>query len=170
MKEKSHDIDQLRHEVERLSGEIEVLRGVVEEGLKERRTAREQTQKSCVSELSGFRESMPASAAIESGHDEQLATPTDEQQGHSESEDEDQARSGYLSPSPSPSPRPSPGHSFSGYKTVQTDQATIGSPPLKPSTSQPFVSPQEIQRIAEEVSERRSERSNSVIEIHAREA
>ncbi|KIK80929.1 hypothetical protein PAXRUDRAFT_833216 [Paxillus rubicundulus Ve08.2h10] len=39
--EKTQEINQLRTEVERLAGEIEVLRGVVEEGLNERRQVRE---------------------------------------------------------------------------------------------------------------------------------
>ncbi|KAI6101976.1 hypothetical protein EV401DRAFT_2025538 [Pisolithus croceorrhizus] len=39
--EKTEEINQLRNEMERLAGEIEVLRGVVEEGLNERRQARE---------------------------------------------------------------------------------------------------------------------------------
>lgn len=43
MTEKTQEINQLRTEVERLAGEIEVLRGVVEEGLNERRQARDAT-------------------------------------------------------------------------------------------------------------------------------
>lgn len=42
--EKTDEIGALRVEVERLAGEIEVLRNVVEEGLTERRMAREQSQ------------------------------------------------------------------------------------------------------------------------------
>lgn len=41
LREKSDDVDRLRVQVERLAGEVEVLRGVVEEGLRERRSARE---------------------------------------------------------------------------------------------------------------------------------
>ncbi|KAG6872828.1 hypothetical protein C0995_006128 [Termitomyces sp. Mi166 len=41
IKAKSAEIERLDREVERLGGEIEVLRGVVEEGLRERRDARE---------------------------------------------------------------------------------------------------------------------------------
>jgi len=41
--EKTQEINELRTEVERLAGEIEVLRGVVEEGLNERRQARDAT-------------------------------------------------------------------------------------------------------------------------------
>ncbi|KAI6042627.1 hypothetical protein EDC04DRAFT_2563903 [Pisolithus marmoratus] len=41
LSQKTEEINQLRNEMERLAGEIEVLRGVVEEGLNERRQARE---------------------------------------------------------------------------------------------------------------------------------
>ncbi|KAI6147252.1 hypothetical protein BKA82DRAFT_27661 [Pisolithus tinctorius] len=41
LSEKTEEINQLRIEMERLAGELEVLRGVVEEGLNERRQARE---------------------------------------------------------------------------------------------------------------------------------
>lgn len=140
LKEKSHDIEQLRQEVERLAGEIEVLRGVVEEGLKERRDVREQLEEQSRSfheapDPQGLRQDL----VVLDFDDEIASRPS------------------------TPSPRPSPHRATRiGDRTMHTDQATLGSTPLQAgASSHPFISPQEIDRITEELSERRSERSGT---------
>ncbi|KIP08976.1 hypothetical protein PHLGIDRAFT_126688 [Phlebiopsis gigantea 11061_1 CR5-6] len=138
LKEKSHDINQLRQEVERLGGEVEVLRGVVEEGLKERREVREQ--------------SVEHSRSFDRPH-----SPPMQQQDHLVVEDSDsgaESADSYETPSPKPSPRRS--------RTVRTDMATAGSPSLA-AGPRPFLDPSEITRISEDISERRLERSVSAM-------
>lgn len=60
--EKTDDIGALRVEVERLAGEMEVLRNVVEEGLNERRMAREQSQLELAEEEEEVEVSVPDSS------------------------------------------------------------------------------------------------------------
>ncbi|KAI0689700.1 hypothetical protein BC835DRAFT_1308236 [Cytidiella melzeri] len=144
LKEKSSDVDQLRQEVERLGGEVEVLRGVVEEGLKERREIREMSMEN--SRSPGSIRQQPATQSEDEGEDVLSVSNL-----------EDQTASGRSSPSPRPSPVRKP----ISDGTIQTDQATMGSPKPGPSNSQPFVTSQDLNRILEEVSERRSERSAS---------
>lgn len=166
LKEKSRDVDQLRQEVERLGGEVEVLRGVVEEGLKERREVRElereqaQEQEREVQRSRGSPELFREQQTVEAeGEGEAENLQEEPQPMHLESENE--SASGRSSPSP----RPSPVRARTADKTIRTDEATFGSPRFiatataGTTTSQPFVTAQEIERIAEEVSERRSERS-----------
>ena len=143
LKEKSRDVDQLRREVERLGGEVEVLRGVVEEGLKERREVRERSQE--------------VDASIDLRRRPPLVESDDEFNGEpAASDSEVESVSGRSTPSPRLSP-------VRGRReTILTDQATVGSP--GPATSKrPFISLEEYDRIAEEVAERRSERSNSAL-------
>lgn len=144
LKDKSRDVDNLRQEVERLGGEVEVLRGVVEEGLKQRREVRE--------------------ASIEQNHADAPFNPeesfdTEQQRAAREPSDDssvcdDGDSSAAHSPTPSPQKR--------ANRTLRTDQATLGSPPVVEDASGPaFLDSMEIERISEEVSERRVERSAS---------
>ncbi|KAI0086584.1 hypothetical protein BDY19DRAFT_960654 [Irpex rosettiformis] len=137
LKDKSHDIDELRREVERLGGEVEVLRGVVEEGLKERREIRERSREADTS--NEFHQRGPLVESDDEANDSEV-----------------ESASGRSTPSPRPSP-------VRGRReTIHTDQATTDSP--RPGTfKQPFIMPEEFDRIAEEVAERRSERSNSAL-------
>jgi hypothetical protein len=48
IKDKEIEVQRLSKEVERLAGEVEVLKGVVEEGLRERRSARERLEQSII--------------------------------------------------------------------------------------------------------------------------
>lgn len=153
LKEKSHDVEQLRQEVERLAGEVEVLRGVVEEGLKERREVREQMSERSISRSQSFQGDLDAARSYVS-QDIEIAPAAHAME---DPESGDETTSGRSTPSPQPSPQRGP---RLGDRTIHTDQATVGSPAAGPS-SQPFISPQEIDRIAEELSERRSERSGS---------
>ncbi|EKM49207.1 uncharacterized protein PHACADRAFT_179304 [Phanerochaete carnosa HHB-10118-sp] len=157
LKEKSHEINQLRQEVERLAGEVEVLRGVVEEGLKERKEAREQ--------------SMERSRSLENSHSRSLTEDDAEEPDVAEKQErrheEHLVDGGFNSGDDSsdgrstPSPRPSP-HRRRPRLSDRTDRATLGSPPPATSTSaRPWLESAEVTRISEEVSERRHERSRS---------
>ncbi|KAL4070019.1 hypothetical protein V8B97DRAFT_1967591 [Scleroderma yunnanense] len=66
LSEKTDEINQLRKEIERLAGEIEVLRGVVEEGLNERRQAKESAgEEQNDSEHSAAQSEQPDTSAAE---------------------------------------------------------------------------------------------------------
>lgn len=123
LKEKSADIDRLRSEVERLAGEVEVLRGVVEEGLKERRLSREQSEatKSRVVAPEPEPEPEPSSVAAS-----QPAYSASEE----ESEEEDDGEFDAVS-----IPGSSRANMAPADKTMRTDHATLGSMSAGVSTS-----------------------------------
>lgn len=164
--EKGKQVDQLRQEVERLAGEVEVLRGVVEEGLKERRSFREQSE-------SHEQETRTESAELsseEGGSSDAESTQLQEpQQRHvaarapspleEQSEDEESvASSSRRSPTPSPRRKPA-----AADRTMRTDHATLASSQIPSlSTSRPFLDSEEVSRITQEIEERRSERSASM--------
>ncbi len=168
LKEKSRDVDQLRQEVERLAGEVEVLRGVVEEGLKERREVREQSM-----------ERSREGSSRHSSHSKSILQEIDDANkthaGHlmdgSESEDDGSSSSGRSTPSPSPTT--SPCHNRT--RTARTDAATVassspGAGALSTahgltSESRPFLHTEELERISEELSDRRLEQSASASTI-----
>lgn len=138
LKDKSAEVQLLREEVERLAGEVEVLRGVVEEGLRERRAAREASE----------------DLAAQSREEEE---PEEEE---TEEEDEDEAEPF--------DPQSIPGSSrehFAGLdRTLRTDHATAGSPPAPETPQQQrqkLIDDEEFERISAEVAERRSERERS---------
>ncbi|PSS06838.1 hypothetical protein PHLCEN_2v3557 [Hermanssonia centrifuga] len=161
LKEKSRDVDQLRQEVERLAGEVEVLRGVVEEGLKERREVREQSM-----------ERSREGSSRHSSHSKSILQEIDDANkthaGHlmdgSESED-DGSSSGRSTPSPTPSP------CHNRTRTARTDAATVASSSPGTGTngltseSRPFLHTEELERISEELSDRRVEQSASASTI-----
>ena len=154
--EKSKEVDKLKNEVERLAGEVGVLRGVVEEGLKERRTIREQSV--------NLDQEATAPSAEESS-EEESSNEESQQHGHpasvhSESSEEEEEES-ISRRSPTPSPRRRLGANVAD-KTMRTDHATIASsqlPSVSANTSRPFLDNDELSRITQEVEERRSERS-----------
>lgn len=163
LKEKSHEISQLRQEVERLAGEVEVLRGVVEEGLKERKEAREQSMERSRSPSQSHSSSLvevevEVKELRETG---QQGKQEEEHLADDETDSEDEVSDGRSTPSPSHSPRrraPRP--------SDRTDLATLGSSPPSAGTSkQPWLDSVEVTRISEEVSERRYERSGSASAI-----
>lgn len=152
LKEKSAEIDRLREEVERLAGEVEVLRGVVEEGLKERRAAREASQSQ--SQFRSF-----VTEEEEEDEDEDELQPEETQQEEEEEDHDDDEAEPF-------DPLSIPGSSRENVlpdKTIRTDHATIGSSNLGLSTSAPrtqrFIDDDELERISAEIEERRSERS-----------
>ncbi|RPD54654.1 hypothetical protein L226DRAFT_90071 [Lentinus tigrinus ALCF2SS1-7] len=162
--EKGKEVDKLRQEVERLAGEVEVLRGVVEEGLKERRSFREQS-------ASNDQESSAESAEETSREEGKPAPQQQEPQIHrprapsvhsDASEDEESEESiSRRSPTPSPGRRLGVG---AADRTMRTDYATIASsqgPSVSAvaNVSKPFLDVGEVSRITQEVEERRSERS-----------
>ncbi|EJF61064.1 hypothetical protein DICSQDRAFT_106734 [Dichomitus squalens LYAD-421 SS1] len=169
--EKSREVDKLRQEVERLAGEVEVLRGVVEEGLKERRSFREQ---SVSHEQGSATESAGQNSEEESGDEEDAREPQQQQQQqqqrarppsvHSEDSEDEATEEDSISrrsPTPSPRRRLSTG---AADKTMRTDIATVASSQthnlsVNPNASKPFLDEEEVSRIAQEVEERRSERS-----------
>ncbi|TFK68416.1 hypothetical protein BDN72DRAFT_797730 [Pluteus cervinus] len=162
LKEKSDDVDRLRVEVERLAGEVEVLRGVVEEGLKERREARDErsvgigTVADAEADLSG----------VARGEEADLGMSRDEPSDEEEEEEEagrgrPQDRSFILG-----SPRMNPD------RTIRTDRATIASNTTTPhpphtganngnvqtgngASEHQFIDTDVLERISEEVEERR---------------
>ncbi len=146
LKDKSAEIDRLRAEVERLAGEVEVLRGVVEEGLKERRTARENSQAA----RSRMDEPNPVPAHEEESHQSQ--PPPEE----SSSEDEEEVDDGDFDPISIPgSSRANIGNTD---KTMRTDHATLGSGvSVNPSR---FINDEELEQISADIEERRSGRSS----------
>ncbi|KAI0643104.1 hypothetical protein C8Q79DRAFT_1075347 [Trametes meyenii] len=170
--EKSKEVDRLRQEVERLAGEVQVLRGVVEEGLKERRSFREnvETQEHATNTESVDSASEEESSSVESTQQEDLHVQTQQQppqrivvrapspqEQHSDDE-ESVASSSRRSPTPSPRRRPA-----AADRTMRTDHATLASSQVPSlSASRPFLDDDEMDRISKDISERRSDRSASM--------
>ncbi|KAJ3892812.1 hypothetical protein GG344DRAFT_44628 [Lentinula edodes] len=156
LKEKTSDITRLRVEVERLAGEVEVLRGVVEEGLKERRLARENSRASEAVDSTGVRE------------DEHQQEVEEEEDGEEEEDEEleEEDLDDHEEPEPfDPMSIPGSSRELDALdKTVRTDRATVGTPGASQrNISRPtrFIDDDELERIAADVEERRSERSAS---------
>lgn len=161
LKEKSHEINQLRQEVERLGGEVEVLRGVVEEGLKERKEAREQSMDRSRSLVQSQSSSLAEVDVKELHETEQQGKREEEHLVDNDSESGGDASDGRSTPSPSHSPRRRRPRS-----SDRTDLATVGSsPPAAGTSTRPWLDSAEVTRISEEVSERRYERSGSASAI-----
>jgi len=139
MQEKSTEVSRLREEVERLAGEIEVLRGVVEEGLRERRAARE------------------ASMSQNESEEEE------EQIEHSRKDDSEAPEP--FDPHSIPGSSRDEGHTLLANRTSRTDRATVGSatpsaPPVPAANERDrFIDDEELERISAEIEDRRSENS-----------
>ncbi|KAF9049540.1 hypothetical protein BDZ89DRAFT_1242391 [Hymenopellis radicata] len=150
LKDKSAEIDRLRAEVERLAGEVEVLRGVVEEGLKERRTARENSQAA----RSRMDEPNPVPVHEEESHQSQ--PPPEESSSEDEEEEVDDGDFDPIS---------IPGSSRANIgnvdKTMRTDHATLGSSHMGISVNPSrFINDEELEQISADIEERRSGRSS----------
>ncbi|KAI0714073.1 hypothetical protein C8T65DRAFT_806673 [Cerioporus squamosus] len=166
--EKGKEVDKLKSEVERLAGEVEVLRGVVEEGLKERRSAREQ------SASHDHDQDSSAESAEESSQGEEDPAPQRAQQQpqirrprapsvHSDESEAEESEESISRRSPTPSPGRRLG-AGAADRTMRTDYATVASSQgpsasVVANVSKPFLDVDEVSRIAQEVEERRSERS-----------
>jgi len=162
LREKGAEILQLKEEVQRLAGEVEVLRGVVEEGLKERRSAREIHIEGSAADLGmsqdleqedndnedelELEEEEPDNNEYERDQDKDI----DEREFQDDDEDEEDEPAPF---DPNPAPL------RAADRTMRTDFATLGSStnsaPLR------FVNDDELDLIAAEVEERRSNRSNA---------
>lgn len=148
--EKGQEVDSLRHEVERLAGEVQVLRGVIEEGLEERRSMREQQSREQDDESD---DGLPDRTQAQIP--ETSIRQVDPEEGVSESEEDATPSSIRSSPTPSR-------HRPDVDKTFRTDYATLGSSQIPGAAdSRPFIGEDELERISVELQERRSERSAS---------
>lgn len=141
LKEKSTEVDRLRHEVERLAGEVEVLRGVVEEGLKERREVKEQNV-TMANHADDTSEVVDDDKDSDDGHSD---VSVDDTIGlHSRTR-----QAPLLSPPSSRPPSPPPASRPVAQKEREDEE--------------PFISSVEMERISQELSERRTERSISAL-------
>ncbi|KAG7442993.1 uncharacterized protein BT62DRAFT_904157 [Guyanagaster necrorhizus] len=147
LKEKTTEINVLRAEVERLAGEVEVLRGVVEEGLKERRAAREASEatRSRIMVVESAIEQQGTSTVEEHGRGEEVL-----EEGNSAEEEDDFGLASTSRTGGAPD------------KTIRTDYATLGSTNLGASGG--FIEGDELEQISADVEERRSEHSKSFAE------
>lgn len=171
--EKSKDIDTLRQQVERLAGEVEVLRGVIEEGLRERRHAREASVQQAQAE-----------ANVEEPSDEEEVTTSDEEDAmldrsmhpaqtleslfnDSEDEEEHEDQFAPLAPAGRRSPvrtAMQPSGAADRSMALRTDHATVGSSVRIDDSTKPFVDLDEVDRISTDLQDRRSERSASMMQ------
>lgn len=165
LRDKGTEITQLREEVQRLAGEVEVLRGVVEEGLNERRATRE-----------SHVASVAADVAMSQDLEEDEASEEDEipEQSEDDSEEDDEKdEPGWASDNDNSIPLVNgPSQANRADRTMRTDHATIGSSNLAGSVNRSprFVDAEELDNIAAEMDERRSNRSNGSITSQNRPA
>ncbi|KAH9480153.1 hypothetical protein JR316_0006750 [Psilocybe cubensis] len=174
IREKGDEIVRLRDEVQRLAGEVEVLRGVVEEGLRERRASREEIAVQEVG-VQSFVGDVGMSQDLEEQSEEE------EEESHSEAEDEDDESreteedasdeddDSNLEPFDPSSVRHSSPAQRAADRTMRTDHATLGSSMYTPNNqhrgndneegSPRFVGEEELNVIAQEMEERRANRS-----------
>jgi hypothetical protein len=162
LREKGAEILQLKEEVQRLAGEVEVLRGVVEEGLKERRSAREIHIEGSAADL-GMSQDLEEEdndnedeLELEEEEPDNNEHERDQDKGVDEREFDDDDEDEEDEPVPFD---PNPAPLRAADRTMRTDFATLGSStnsaPLR------FVNDDELDLIAAEVEERRSNRSNA---------
>ncbi|KIJ60268.1 hypothetical protein HYDPIDRAFT_117349 [Hydnomerulius pinastri MD-312] len=140
LSEKTQEINQLRTEVERLAGEIEVLRGVVEEGLNERRQAREEEEEET--------ERLPRAAAVDPESSADDIVP-------------EKSASTYINRPPTPAlslRRSAPSTPARSNHSRAASPSTVHSP--APSGRR-FINREELDRISADLDERRSERSSN---------
>lgn len=154
IKAKSLEVERLSREVERLGGEVEVLRGVVEEGLRERRGAREAEEV-----LDQSNVAMSLDKEVEDKEQEIREEDAQAPQEEAEEIPEPYEQMSIAGPSRNPVNRTT---------TIRTDHADFGSSSPGPSrsltppvqvqginTSVPLINPVEFERISIEVEERR---------------
>jgi hypothetical protein len=155
LKEKGADITKLKEEVQRLAGEVEVLRGVVEEGLKERRASREIRVEHSVADIAMSQDLEEEQE--EGNEDDDRADEDDSDEVLSDEEEE-------AEPFDPVSIHEESSRVNQTDKTMRTDFATVGSTnPGESMTSRRLVDKEELDHIAAEVEERRSNRSSSSI-------
>lgn len=142
LRQKLTEVDHLKVEIERLAGEVVALRGIVEEGLEERRKAKESSEAGNLSHITN-------------NH----LDATETSQHHMLSADIDAKNTTtWDGPSPNSSLRRS---QHMRDRTTCTERATAGSSHLANTTQGRFLEDDEIERVSAELEERRSERSES---------
>ncbi|KAF9447291.1 hypothetical protein P691DRAFT_802613 [Macrolepiota fuliginosa MF-IS2] len=148
LRDKGLEITRLRNEVERLAGEVEVLRSVVEEGLRERRAAKEASleQSSVHDEFSRQEPSM-------------MHLPEEEHDMEEEEEDEDEYDGEDTETEDAAISVTSSSRARAMDRTMRTDHATEGS--TNDVRRAQYLDPTEFERISAEIDERRSDRSGS---------
>jgi hypothetical protein len=149
LRQKVREVDLLRQEVEKIAGEVEVLKGVVEEGLRERR-GRTHTQSH--GEPQGH--DMAVRSGEDSGDDE-----VERAQDGDESLDARQDAEDYGLEDV----QPALARRALLERTARADHAAYDSVPIEGhgANTQRYVEDSELERISEELEERRSERSRS---------
>ena len=152
LQEKSNEILQLREEVQRLAGEVEVLRGVVEEGLKERRASKESIQ--IDPDEVGMQENNDFTQPRQEDDDAGIAQDDDDEEEEEEIESEESEQHTEIFDPP-------------GDKTIRTDRATLGESTNNNSrgVGVQFVVDKDLDKIAAEVEERRSNVSNGSVSL-----
>ncbi|CAK5269805.1 unnamed protein product [Mycena citricolor] len=152
LKEKTGQVDILRQEVERLAGEVEVLRGVVEEGLRERRATRDASESHSDADV-GMTADLEETTSEEEDDDEDESFRDDDVQPSDGSQHEEHSE-----------PEPFDPESILGSsrqnldRTMRTDHATLGS--ASNSVPRQLSRDVELERIAADIEERRSELSH----------
>lgn len=166
LREKGNDIARLKEDVERLEGEVEVLRGVVEEGLRERRAGREASMVQEPADIGMSRDLEEDDEEEEEEEEEEVP------ERHADKRSQRSARQQEFSLAPASDSSDddeeldlSLASRRQADRTMRTDHATLGSSTTTPHRVQ-FLDQQELQRIAAEVEERRSDRSFSMNESH----
>jgi hypothetical protein len=127
LKSKEIEVERLQKEVERLAGEVEVLKGVVEEGLKERRSARKHVI----------------------GTTAEAATPDDEGEEGQELKEE------QTDPDDAESYRPPYEGQCNESSDNESDEGTSRTSASSKSASRRFIDSAELQRISMELNDRR---------------
>jgi hypothetical protein len=146
LRQKVREVDLLRQEVEKIAGEVEVLKGVVEEGLRERRG---RTHSQSHGDPQGH--DMAVRSGEESGDDE-----VERAQGGDESLDAGQDAEDYELEDV----QPALARRALLERTALADHVAYDSVPIE-GDGQRYVEVSELERISEELEERRSERSRS---------
>ena len=142
---KISEVDNLKLEIERLGDEVEILRGIVEEGLKERRKAKE------------IIHSRENSFAFEPGAQSNLEELSNSEDEISRDLPNEPSRVDIPSPPPSrPQSRQKIGRDDSGFNFA------LNRPAHRKQKSKPrFIDEEELERVSADLEERRSLRSAS---------
>ena len=145
------EVDHLRQEVERLAGEVVVLRGVVEEGLKERREIKEQHS----ARSSHMDDASEVLDDNQNSNDSRSDVSAGDMSTIHAAQSKYAAHTSLLSP---PSSRPASRSSHRGALPSSIEHSLAHD---AGEEEEPFISSAEMDRISQELSERRTERSIS---------
>jgi hypothetical protein len=153
LRAKDIEVENLRKEVERLAGEVEVLKGIVEEGLKERREARESL------EQSRLEESVCEEEADEGYHVGGELSQFRQLEEESEANETAELQQSHNSVAPVEEPMPiGNGRPHPSDRRLRTEHTAPRSP--VPATRQ-LLDGAHVNRICKELDDRRSSGSKS---------